>query len=338
MVKRLIIAVILLAVIVGGIVGFNRFRDGMISDFFANRKPAPITVSTSVAEPITWRPGIEAIGTAVAAQGVDLAVEAGGTVRQILFKSNEHVEEGQKLLQISEREELADLAAAEAELELAETELARARTLRERGVSAVNNLDTAQAQAASARAQVAKIQAMLQQKELTAPFAGVIGITQVDVGGYVTPGTVYATLQDLDAMRVDFALPEQQIGRIRPDMRVTATSEVGEYRASGKITGIEPKVDPNSRLVTVRAEVSNESGQIYPGQFLRVRVELPDEEQVIALPQTALMTSLYGDSVYVVRDGEEEDQKVVEQVFVQPGRRDGDMIEIVSGLEPGTWW
>lgn len=208
-------------------------------------------------------------------------------MRQILFKSNEHVEEGQKLLQISEREELADLAAAEAELELAETELARARTLRERGVSAVNNLDTAQAQAASARAQVAKIQAMLQQKELTAPFAGVIGITQVDVGGYVTPGTVYATLQDLDAMRVDFALPEQQIGRIRPDMRVTATSEVGEYRASGKITGIEPKVDPNSRLVTVRAEVSNESGQIYPGQFLRVRVELPDEEQVIALPQTA---------------------------------------------------
>lgn len=335
MVKRLIIAVILLAVIVGGIVGFNRFRDSMISDFFANQKPAPVTVSTSVAEPITWRPGIEAIGTAVAARGVDLAVEAGGTVRQILFKSNEHVEEGQKLLQISEREELADLAAAEAALELAETELDRARTLRERGVSAVNNLDTAQAQAASARAQVAKIQAMLQQKELTAPFEGVIGIPQVDVGGYVTAGTVYATLQDLDAMRVDFALPEQQISRIRPDMPVTATSEVGDYRASGKITGIEPKVDPNSRLVTVRAEVANETGQIYPGQFLRVRVELPDEEQVIALPQTTLMTSLYGDSVYVVRDGEEEDQKVVEQVFVKAGRRDGGLIEIVSGLEPG---
>ncbi|MGP3696477.1 efflux RND transporter periplasmic adaptor subunit [Rhodobacter sp. NSM] len=335
MVKRLIIAVILLAVIVGGIVGFNMFRDQAISDFFANRKPAPVTVSTSIAEAITWKPGIEAIGTAVAAQGVDLAVEAGGTVREILFQANEHVEEGQKLLQISEREELADLAAAEAAAELAETELERARTLQQRGVSAINNLDTAQAEAASARAQVAKIRAMLQQKELTAPFAGVIGIPQVDVGGYVTAGTVYATLQDLDAMRVDFALPEQQISLVQPGMPVTVASEAGSYSASGKITGVEPKVDPNSRLVTVRAEVGNETGRIYPGQFLRVRVELPDEEKVIALPQTALMSSLYGDSVYVVRDAEEEGQKIVEQVFVKAGRRDGEMIEVASGLEPG---
>ncbi|AXQ95067.1 efflux RND transporter periplasmic adaptor subunit [Cereibacter azotoformans] len=335
MVKRLIIAVVLLAVIVGGIVGFNRFRDQMIVDFFANRTPAPVTVSTSVAEPITWRPGIEAIGTAIAAQGVDLAVEAGGTVREILFRANEQVEEGQKLLQISEREERADLAAAEAALELAETELERARALQERGVSAVNNLDTAQAQAASARAQVAKIRAQMQQKELVAPFNGVIGIPQVDVGGYVTPGTIYATLQDLDAMRVDFALPEQQIGRIKSGLPVSVVSEAGGYSARGEITGIEPKVDPNSRLVTVRAEVANETGRIYPGQFLRVRVELPDEEQVIALPQTALMTSLYGDSVYVVRAGEGDAPRTVEQVFVQPGRRDGQMIEIVSGLEPG---
>ncbi|MCE6952808.1 efflux RND transporter periplasmic adaptor subunit [Cereibacter sphaeroides] len=335
MVKRLVIAVILLALIVGGIVGFNRFRDAKIAEFFSTMQPKPVTVSTSIAEPGPWMPGVEAIGTAVAAQGVDLSVESGGTVREILFTANAEIEKGQKLLQISEREERADLAAAEAALELAESELARARTLQERGVSAVNILDTAKAQADSARAQVAKIQAVLQQKELVAPFSGVIGIPQVDVGEYVTVGQVYATLQDLDAMRVDFALPEQQISVVKPGLPVTVSSEIGSYNAKGRIIGIEPKVDPNSRLVTVRAEVGNETGKIYPGQFLRVRVELPPEEGVIALPQTALMTSLYGDSVYVVRPAEEEGQKKVEQVFVTIGRRNGEMIEIVKGLKAG---
>jgi len=336
MVKRLIIAVILLGLVVGGIVGFNLFRDKMIGEFFAGMTPAPVVVSVTVAEPITWTPGLEAVGTALAAQGVDLSVEAAGVVREVLFAPNQQVKAGDQLVQIDDRIEQADLAAAIAAQELAETELARSRTLQERGVSTANTLDTAEATATEARSRVQSLRAVLEQKQSVAPFDGVIGIPRIEAGEYVTPGTIYATLQDLDSMRVDFSLPEQEAGIVQIGMAVTVSSEVGGVTATGKVTGIEPKIDPNSRLVTVRAEVENPDTAITPGQFLRVRVELPVEEGVIALPQTAVSSNLYGDSVYVVREPEAEDEpERVEQVFVTLGRRSGSVIEIRDGVTAG---
>lgn len=336
MVKRLIIAVILLGLVVGGVVGFNLFRDKMISQFFAGMTPAPVAVSVTVADPVTWTPGLEAVGTALAAQGVDLSVEAAGVVREVLFKPNQQVSAGDQLVQIDDRIEQADLAAAIAAQELAEAELARSRTLQERGVSTVNTLDTAEATATEARSRVQSLRAVLEQKQSVAPFDGVIGIPQIEAGQYVTPGTVYATLQDVDSMRVDFSLPEQESGIVQIGMPVTVSSEVGGVTAKGEVVGIEPRIDPNSRLVTVRAEVENPEGRITPGQFLRVRVELPAEEGVIALPQTAVSSNLYGDSVYIVRAPEAEDEpERVEQVFVTLGRRSGSLIEIAEGVEPG---
>lgn len=342
MIKRLLIAVVFLALVVGGIVGFNLFRDGIIADVFANMQPPPVAVSVVEAQPITWRPGLEAIGTANAARGVDLAVEAGGVVQEILFSANDRVEAGQRLLQIRDQIERADLAAAEASLELSQTELARARTLQERGVSAGATVETAQASATNARSQVLRLTAILEEKALEAPFAGITGIPQVDVGQYVEPGTVYGTLQDLDTMRVDFSIPEQQVRDVEVGLPVTVTSEVGGASFKGKITGIEPKIDPNSRLVTLRADVENPDGALNPGQFLRVRVELPEESDVIALPQTALSSNLYGDSIFVVRDVEGEDgveveegALAVEQVFVKVGRRAMEFVEILEGVAPG---
>jgi membrane fusion protein (multidrug efflux system) len=343
MIKRLVLAIVLLALVVGGIVGFNLFRSRMISDFFAGQQPPPVTVSVIEAEPLTWRPGIEAIGTARAAQGVDLAVEAAGVVEEVLFNANERVEAGELLLQIDDTIEQADLAAARAALELAESELERFQTLRQRGITPTTNVDTAQAAATEARSQVVKLTAILEQKALKAPFDGIIGIPRVDVGGYVIPGTVYATLQDLETMRVDFSVPEQQIRLIEIGMPVTASSEVGEVELTGQVIGIDPKIDPNTRLVNIRAEVENPDGEINPGQFLRVRVELPEEEDIIALPQTAVSSNLYGDSVYVVRapevgeeDGQEGNEPArVEQVFVRIGRRSLGLVEIIEGVEPG---
>ena len=182
-----------------------------------------------------------------------------------------------------------------------------------------------------------KLQAVLEQKALEAPFSGIIGIPKVEVGGYVEPGTVYATLQDIDTMRVDFSIPEQQIRLIEIGMPVIVSSEVGGTELNGQIVAIEPKIDPNSRLVGVRAVVEEANGQINPGQFLRVRVQQPVEPSVIALPQTTVTSNLYGDSVYVVRkDGEAEDAPLkVEQVFVEAGRRARGLVEIAKGLEPG---
>ena len=254
---RLVLAVVLLGVIVGGIVGFNLFRDKMIAGFFASRQPPPVSVSTVEVEPVTWHPGIEAIGTAQAAQGVDLAVETAGIVQTLNFEANDEVEKDQKLAQLEDSIERADLAAAQASLELSQTRLDRARTLRERGVTAINDLDEALATEKSAQAEVVKLTAVMDQKSLEAPFAGVIGIPQVEEGDYVVAGTVYATLQDLDNMRVDFSVPEQQIRLVSIGMPVTVSTEVGSISLEGTIAAIEPRIDPNTRLVTIRAKVDN---------------------------------------------------------------------------------
>ena len=177
---------------------------------------------------------------------------------------------------------------------------------------------------------------MLETKRLAAPFAGIVGIPQIEEGQFVTAGTVYATLQDRDNMRVDFNLTEQQVGLVSAGQTVTVQTEVGDLTLDGKIIGIEPKIDPNSRLVTIRADVEDAGGRLTPGQFLRVRVNLPEEDGIIALPQTVVSSTLYGDSVYVVRAAETADgPEKVEQVFVTLGRRSGDRVEITEGLQAG---
>lgn len=335
MFKRLIIAIILLGLIVGGIVWFKFFRDGMIAQYLSGQVPPPVPVSAETVEAVTWEPGIDAVGTSVSAQGVDLAIESGGLVREILFAGNDSIAKGQKLVQIDDDSEKASLAAAQAALTVAIAEAKRANTLSERGVGAVTTVESAEAQVESARAQVAQVQTALDSKQLTAPFAGEIGIPQIEVGQYVTVGTIYATLQDLSRMRVDFAVPEQQIANLKLGGAVTVTSEVGDFSAGGTIIAVEPRVDPNSRLVSVRAEVENTAGRLFPGQFLRVRIALPKEEGVIAVPQTAVSSTLYGDSLYVIRAGEAADELKVEQVFVTLGRRSGGRIEVVKGLAAG---
>ncbi len=338
MIKRLIIAVILLGLVVGGIVYFKFFRDQMIAQFLGGMVPPPVAVNAEPVQPVTWEPGIDAVGTSLARQGVDLAIESGGLVRAVNFAANDTVTEGQPMIHIDDDSERAQLAAAEAALKVARAEASRARTLSDRGVGAATTLETAEAQVESAAAQVALAQTALDRKAVTAPFAGVIGIPQIEVGQYVSAGQIYATLQDLTRMRVDFSVPEQQLAVLQMNGAVTVTSEVGDFSATGTIIGIEPRVDPNTRMVSVRAEVENLSGRLVPGQFLRVRISLPKEEGVIAVPQTAVSSSLYGDTIYVIQDGEnadDADEKKVEQVFVKLGRRAGGRIEVTEGLKAG---
>ncbi|MFT3688154.1 efflux RND transporter periplasmic adaptor subunit [Paenirhodobacter sp.] len=339
MIKRFIIAIIALAVIGGGIVGFNLFRAKMIAQFLAAMNSAAFPVTVTEVVPGTWAPGIEAIGTANAAQGSDLSTEASGIVREIRFAANDTVEQGQLLVQIDDRQERADLEAARATEDLAQITLRRARNLQQRGVQATSTLDSAEAEAVSARSTVAKLEAVLSMKQLNAPFAGTIGIPRVEVGQFVSAGTVYATLQDRSKMRVDFSLSEQQAALVKGGMAVTVIGEEDGTQVAGSIIGIDPKIDPNSRLVNLRAILPEANGHLTPGQFLRVRVHLPEEKDVIALPQTVVASSLYGDSVYVVREetpeGSDTAHLVARQVFVQLGRRSAGMIEITSGLKAG---
>lgn len=301
--KRFIIIVvflILLAVICVGIVGFNFMRDAGIKQYFATMKPPAATVSTVIVKPSVWTPGVEAIGSVNAVHGVDLTLETSGIVKQILFHANQKVAADAVLVQLDDAVEKADLVAQKAQAASDQAALTRAIELQRRGVGTDATLDAARAAADASAAQVNKLQAVLDQKQLSAPFSGTVGIPKIDIGQYLAPGNAVVTIQDLDTMRVDFTVPEQQLPLLKIGQTMRIGGSLADLSFAGFIRGIDPKIDPASRLVSVRGEVANPEGKLTPGQFVQIRVELPQENNVISVPQTAVTTSLYGDYVFVV--------------------------------------
>lgn len=332
--KRFIVAIVLLALVAGGLVGFNQFRARMIADFLGNRPVAVLPVETVIAQETTWQPSLTAIGTVNAEQGVELTVEVAGIVREIGFSANADVQAGQMLLQLDDEVQQADLRAARSQLDLERAALSREQELQTRGVASDARLDQSRAAFDVATAQVARGEAVIAQRRLVAPFDGTIGLPRVDRGAFVSMGTPIATLQDLDTMRVDFNLPEQSL----PALSIGQTLQIridGDSRVfAGEITGIDPRIDPASRMVAVRGSVDNSDRALTPGQFARLRIDLPEEDGVTTVPQTAIMTSLYGDFAFVVRDTD-DDALEVRQVFVSLGRRDNGRIEVIEGLTAG---
>jgi membrane fusion protein (multidrug efflux system) len=365
--KRFILATILLVVVVaicGGLIWFNFFRDKMIEQFFATMKAPVVTISAITVEPQQWTPGVEAVGTAVAAEGVDVSVQVGGIVEKILFKANDKVEQGQLLVQIDDAVERAGLVSANTAVAVSQDALSRAQALLQRNVSTVASLQDAQNNLDKAKGALTQLEATLDQKAIKAPFSGTIGIPKIDVGQYVQPATIVATLQNLDQMKVNFSVPEQELESLKIGQSVRFGLKEDDLNFTGKITGIDPKIDAASRLVTVQALLDNPDQTLRPGQFIRVRVDLPREDNVIALPQTAVTISLYGAYVYAVQPAPEDpaaakaadakaaDTKAAEpaagkpgdaaapnliakQIFVKVGRRSGALIEILEGVEPG---
>ena len=338
--RRIVVGLVfLLAVgLCAGLIWFNFFRDKMITQFFANMQQPPQTISAAKVEAKTWTPSIGAIGTAKAANGVELAFEIAGIVSEIKFKANQEVRQGEVLVQLDDTIERADIQDVQAAVKTAESSFERARTLSTRGYGTEANLDQASALLAAARSRLARIQATIEQKALKAPFSGVIGIPRIDVGQYLQPGTVIASFQDLSSMKVDFTVPEQRASEIKLGQEVRVGTTEGNLPFKGHVTGKDPRVDPKTRLVAVQAIVeNNKDGAILPGQFLHVEAVLPEQPNVMTVPQTAVIASLYGDYVYTI-DEEQRDGKAVQvakQVFVKTGRRRGGALEIVSGVNAG---
>lgn len=339
--KRRLVAVLLLVLAVGicgGLVWFNFFRDQMIAGFFATMKAPAQTVSAVEAKARAWTPGINAIGTTRAENGVELAVETGGVVKQVNLRPNKQFAKGEILVQLDDAIERADLLDVRAAVSLNEQSLERAAALRARGSGTEVAEDQAKALLATARSRMARLEAVIEQKALKAPFDGVAGISRVDVGQYLQPGTVVATFQNLSRMKVDFTVPEQMAAQLTLGQDVAFALTEGDWSMSGKVIGVDPRVDPKTRLVSVQAAISESKvNTILPGQFIRVRVELSPQPNVLTVPQTAVVSSLYGDYVFVIeaeaKDG--ESREVARQVFVKVGRRDGGVSEILTGLTPG---
>lgn len=359
--KRLIVGTILFLLVIvvcAGLIGFNLFRDKKVAEFFANSSVPTVTVSTVPVEPQRWTPGIDAIGTVSASQGVSVAGQVSGVVKSINFKANDEVASGQVLVQLDDSVERAGLAAARSTLAVSQDALERTQKLYEREFSTSADLQAAQNKLDQAKGALEQIEAILAQKAIKAPFAGTVGIPKVDLGQYLQAGTAVATLQDLSKMRVDFTVPEQRLPAMSIGQAVSLGLAEDRLDFHGAITGIDPKIDPNSRLVSVQAVVDNAEGTLRPGQFARVRAHLPEEPDVIALPQTAVVISLYGSYVYQVVaaapqsepaqgadtqkvDPQKADQQPAEprllakQIFVETGRRSDTQIEILKGVEPG---
>ncbi len=365
--RRFIVGAIVLLLVVaicGGLIWFNFFRDKMIGQFFANFPIPTVTVSTVEVKPQRWTPGIDAVGTVSASQGVDVAGQVGGVVKSIAFKANDKVTAGQVLVQIDDSVERAGLVAAQSTVAVSQDALDRTQQLFKRNFATSADLQAAQNKLDQAKGALEQIEATLSQKAIKAPFAGTIGIPKIDAGQFVQAGAVVATLQDLSKMKVDFTVPEQQLPELSMGQAVSLGLVEDHLDYDGAITGIDPKIDPNSRLVSVQSVVDNSKGVLRPGQFARVRVHLPEEPNVIALPQTAVTISLYGSYVYQVVEAPPPaaakgtqpaasapaaaapaagqtpaapagPQLIAKQIFIQTGRRSSTQMEVLKGVEPG---
>ena len=332
MTLRLILATVVLALLSAGVVGFNLFRDRMIEAAFAEMGPQPQAVAVHEVEPSPWQPGLTGFGTVSATRGVMLVLEAEGRILEVTFDGNQTVEEGDLLVRVEDDMQRADLAAAVADAWLAEQALDRAERLGETGTAAEATVEEAAAAVDAAQAQVARLEAALRRTRLVAPFEGEVGIPQIEAGAFAEAGMQVASLQRTDRVWVDFSIPERQVRDIAQGQTVQIIGEGME----GEVSAIEPRTDPDSRLVTVRAPFDNADALLRPGQFVRVRVLLDPRDDVIAVPQTAVINSLFGDHVFALREVEDGEHDLeVRQVFVELGDRDGDRIEITDGLEAG---
>jgi membrane fusion protein, multidrug efflux system len=340
MIKPLVIMVLLVAVVLGGIFGWQAFIGSFTKKFMAAAATAPQTVSTVAAVRSAWQQQIQAIGTLRAVRGADLSAQASGVVDEIEFESGNEVPAGKLLLRLKPNDDFAKLQQLEAAAELAAQTYKRDQEQFAAQAISQATLDTDVSTLKSARAQVAAQQALIDEKIVKAPFAGRLGIRQVDLGQYLSAGTTIVTLQALDPILIDFYVPQQALEHLRIGQAAAATVDtypgVGFH---GVIESINSKVDSASRNVQVRASFHNADRRLVPGMFANVAIDSGDASNQITVSQTAITHNPYGDTVYVVEhsgtDSAGKPKAIVQQRFVKLGATRGDQVAILSGLDVG---
>lgn len=307
---------------------------GVTPDF---PQPAPV-VSTVIAEDQPWQPNVEVIGSFSASEGADLAVEVAGIVDQVYFESGGEVGVGAPLIRLRATDETARLHTLEANADLAAATHARNQRLLEiQGISTAD-LEASEATLKAAEAQVAEQRAIIEKKVVRAPFAGELGIRQVNVGQYLNPGAVIATLQALDPIHFDFYVPQQTLERLGVGQSVSIhVDSYPEVTFKGAIATIDPKVDPATRNVAIRAVVTNENRKLLPGMYATAEIETGAAINYLTVPQTAVTFNPYGNTIYRIEEVTEggEAHFVATQTFVTTGETRGDQITILSGISAG---
>jgi len=338
--KRMIIMLIIAGVVVGGVVGFQTFKNKMIAKSIKGGGIPPQTVSTIVAQESVWQPTVEAMGSFSASQQASLGAEVGGLVTAIHFESGQTVKTGTPLVELNPAPLQAQLTQYEAMADLADITLKRDQAqLKIQAVSQAS-VDTDAATLKGLQAQIAAQKALIAQKTINAPFGGQLGIRQVNLGQYLAPGSAVVTLQKLDPMDIDFTVPQSQIDLIRVGMKaMVETNAVPGKTFLATVTAIEPQLDTATRNLKVRARAPNPKGELLPGVFGTVHITNGQPHSYVTLPNAAVAFNPYGATVYVVEQaGKDEDGKprlVAKQRFITTGLTRGDQVAVVQGVKPG---
>ena len=339
MAKRMIIMLTAAAALMVtlGFVKFQQIQEAMAQG--AAYQPPPEAVTTIVAQQERWPATLSAIGTMAAVQGVNVSADLPGIIDRIVFDSGASVAEGDVLVQLDTRQEQAQLAAAEAESELARLNFERLQGLVNTRAISRADYDRAAAEQKQTEAKVGEIRATIARKTILAPFLGILGIRQVNLGQYLSAGEGIVPLQSLDPIYVNFGVPQQYVGQLRPGASVRITSaDLAGVEFAGQLTAINSIVDEATRNIQIQATLANPQGRLRPGMFVQTEIILGANHSVVALPASAISYAPYGDSVYVVADLKNpsgQTYRGARQQFVKLGDARGDQIAVVSGLQPG---
>ena len=341
LVRWFIIVGLLLALVVGAVIGFNVFLTNFLKGLFANMaaNPPPVTVSVASAKKEVIPHLLTSVGELVAVRQVNVTADAAGRVTAILFEAGAEVKKDSPLVQLFDDPDRSDLASFKAQLVSAQLTLDRGKALVAKQAGTQATVDTSQAAYDQAAAAVQKTEAIISQKLVKAPFDGALGVRMVNLGQYLSAGTQIVSLTDLSELFSNFTATEKDsaILKVGQPVRVSVDAYPGKV-FDGKITTIEPQINTDTRNIRIQATIANPGHVLKPGMFARTTVVLPDEAAVITLPETAIDYTLYGDSVYAIKETKSDDGKTslhAERTFVKTGARVDGRTVVVSGVNEG---
>jgi multidrug efflux system membrane fusion protein len=339
MTRWFIIVGLLLALLVGALVGFNAFRNFKIAEFFANNKPPPALVSVADAKSEVIPNLLTAVGDLAAVHQVNVTSDVSGRITDIMFVAGSHVKAESPLVQLFDAPDQGDLENYRAQATVAQLSLDRAKQLAARQFGPQVTVEQAQAAYDQASAGIAKTEAIISQKLVRAPFDGELGVRHVEVGQYLTAGTQIVSLTDLSMLYANFTVTEKGSGQLKVGQTVRVAVDAYPGRSfEGKINAIEPQIATDTRNIRVQATLENPDHILKPGMFATTTVVLPDKPPVVTIPETAVDYTLYGDSVFLLSEKKEDDGKTgltAVRTFVQTGNRANGRVEILNGLKAG---
>jgi membrane fusion protein (multidrug efflux system) len=332
-IKRFVIVLLLLTAMFGGIFGWKYFSGQKMAAMMA-KPPPPATIASAEVRVETWQPYLHAVGSVEATQGVSVTTEVPGQVREIFAQSGQHVEAGDVILHLDDSVDRAELEGLIAQHSLAKLQFERARKLlKDRSVSQ-SDYDQSRAQMDSAAATVASKRAVIDKKVIRAPFGGQLGIVEVNLGEYLSPGATIAPLQALDPVFVDYTLPERHFADVKVGQVVKVQVQAYPDKTfEGLIQAINPGIDEGTRSLRLRAMLDNPDHLLRPGMFAEVRTVLPAREGVLTLPRTSITYNPYGESVFIIQD--EDGVTLVQRRPVKTGEVREGRVEIREGLQAG---